>query len=104
VDLADLLIKMKQQYGIEHLTIESGGTLNSVLVRQGLVDHVLIVVAPLLVGGQATSSLTDGQALQTEEELTDLKALKLVRCQTLEHSYLRLEYDVIHETILDLPR
>lgn len=104
VDLADLLIKIKQQYGIEHLTIESGGTLNSVLVRQGWVDHVLIVVAPLLVGGRATSSLMDGQALRTEDELTNLKALKLVGCQVLEHSYLRLEYDVINETILDPKR
>ena len=101
VDLADFLIKIKQQYGIGHLTIESGGTLNSAFIRQGLIDHVVIVVAPLLVGGQATSSLVDGRSLQTEEELVNLKALKLVRCQVLEHSYLRLEYDVINETIID---
>lgn len=101
VNLADLFSRMRHQYGIERLTIESGGTLNSVLVRQGLVDHILVVVAPLLVGGRATSSLMDGRAFQTEEELTGLKALKLVRCRALEHSYLRLEYDVIHETILD---
>lgn len=101
VDLSDLLVKIKQKYGIEHLTIESGGTLNSVFLRQGLIDHVMIIVAPLLVGGQATSSLIDGQSLQTEEELVNLKALKLVRCEVLEHSYLRLEYDVINETVID---
>ncbi len=101
VDLADLLVKAKQQYGIEHLIIESGGTLNSIFIRQGLIDHVMIVVAPLLVGGRATSSLVDGRSLQTEEELVNLKSLKLVRCQALEHSYLRLEYDVINETIID---
>jgi 2,5-diamino-6-(ribosylamino)-4(3H)-pyrimidinone 5'-phosphate reductase len=101
IDLADLLVKIKQQYGIERLTIESGGTLNSIFIRQGLIDHVVIIVAPLLVGGQATSSLMDGQSLQTEAELVNLKALKLVGCQVLEHSYLRLEYDVINETILD---
>jgi hypothetical protein len=33
--------------------------------------------------------------------LADLKALKLTRCEALEHSYLRLEYDVISETIID---
>jgi hypothetical protein len=43
----------------------------------------------------------DGQSLQTKAELVNLKALKLVGCQVLEHSYLRLEYDVINETILD---
>jgi len=101
VDLSDLLTKVKQQYGIEHLFIESGGTLNSIFLRQGLIDHVLIIVAPLLVGGQATSSLVDGRSLRTEEELVKLKALRLVRCEVLEHSYIRLEYDVIKETIID---
>jgi 2,5-diamino-6-(ribosylamino)-4(3H)-pyrimidinone 5'-phosphate reductase len=101
VDLADLLIKVRQQYGIEHLIIESGGTLNAALVRQRLVDHVMIVVAPLLVGGRATSTLIDGRSLQSEGELVDLKALRLVRCEVLEHSYLRLAYDVINETVVD---
>ncbi len=101
VDFADLFVRIKQEIGIEHLVIESGGTLNTALVRQGLVDHVCIVVAPLLVGGRATSSLMDGVSLRTEQELVDLKALKLVRCEVLEHSYLRLEYDVIQDTHID---
>ena len=64
-------------------------------------SHLLIVMAPLIVGGRATSSLVDGPSLQTEEDLVNLKALKLVRCEVLEHSYLRLAYDVINETIID---
>jgi 2,5-diamino-6-(ribosylamino)-4(3H)-pyrimidinone 5'-phosphate reductase len=101
IDLLDLLERMKQQYGYEQLTIESGGTLNAAFLRQGLIDHVVVVVAPLLVGGKATSSLIDGSSLQTEEGLTNLKALKLVRCEVLQDSYLRLEYDVINETVID---
>ncbi len=101
IDLSDLLQKIKQGYGYEQLTIQSGGILNAALIRQGLIDHVVLIVAPLLVGGQATSSLVDGESLQTEQELINLKALKLVRCQVLQDSYLRLEYDVINETIID---
>jgi len=101
IDLADLLVKVRQSYGIEHLVIESGGTLNAAFLRQGLIDHVVVIVAPLLVGGGATSSLVDGRSLQSEDELVDLKALKLTRCEVLEHSYLRLEYDVINETIIE---
>lgn len=101
VNLLDLLTKIKQKYGIGHLTIESGGTLNSVFLRQGLIDHVMVVVAPLLVGGRATSSLIDGRSLQTEEDLVNLKALELVKCEVLEHSYIRLEYDVINHTVID---
>ncbi len=101
IDLKDLMRKMKQTYGIEHLTIETGGTLNAVLLRQGLIDHVMVIVAPLLVGGRNTSSLIDGPSLKTEEDLVNMKALNLVKCEVLEDSYLRLEYDVINETIID---
>jgi 2,5-diamino-6-(ribosylamino)-4(3H)-pyrimidinone 5'-phosphate reductase len=101
IDLADLLVKVRQTYGIEHLVIESGGTLNASFVRQGLIDHVVVIVAPLLVGGGVTSSLVDGRSLQHEDELIELKAMKLTRCEVLEHSYLRLEYDVINETNID---
>ena len=92
IDLADLLVKVKQTYGIEHLIIESGGTLNAAFVRQGLVDHILLIVAPLLVGGRATTSLVDGRSLQSEDELADLKALKLTKCEAIEHSYSRFAH------------
>ena len=92
---------MKQHYGYEQLTIESGGTLNAAFLRQGLIDRLVLIVAPLLVGGKATSSLIDGQSLQTEQDLLDLKALKLIRCTVLEDSYLELEYDVINKTVID---
>lgn len=101
IDFPDLLKRLKQEYGVERVTIESGGTLNSVLVRQGLIDHLSIVVAPLLVGGQSTPSLIGGPSLQTEVELANLRALKLVECRILEDSYVHLQYDVINETIID---
>jgi 2,5-diamino-6-(ribosylamino)-4(3H)-pyrimidinone 5'-phosphate reductase len=101
IDLPDLLRRMKQQYGYGQLTIESGGTLNAAFLRQGLIDHVVLVVASLLVGGKTTSSLIDGESLLAEKDLVNLKALKLVRCEVLRESYIRLDYDVINETILD---
>ncbi len=101
VDLADVLRKARQECGIQHVVIESGGTLNAEFLRQGLIDHVCLIVAPLLVGGRNTASLIDGRSLRTEEDLVHLKALKLVKCEVLEHSTLRLEYDVIQETVVD---
>ncbi len=103
IDLSDLMRRLKQQYGYTQLTFESGGTLNAALVRQGLVDHVVLVVAPLLVGGKDTSSLMDGESLQTERDLLNLRALKLTKCQVLSDSYLRLEYDVMNDTFVERP-
>jgi len=101
IDFADLMRKMKQVYQIERLTIETGGTLNCVLLREGLIDHVMIIVAPLLVGGRNTSSLIDGPSLKTEEDLIQIRPLNLVRCEVLSDSYLLLRYDVINETVID---
>jgi 2,5-diamino-6-(ribosylamino)-4(3H)-pyrimidinone 5'-phosphate reductase len=101
IDFADLLVKIKKNYNIEKITIESGGTLNSVFFRDGLIDHVKIVVAPLIVGGKDTSSLVDGFSFTEQTQLRLLKALKLKECKKLENSYLLLEYDVINNTVVE---
>jgi 2,5-diamino-6-(ribosylamino)-4(3H)-pyrimidinone 5'-phosphate reductase len=101
VDFADLLVKLKKNHKIENITIESGGTLNAVLFRNGLVDHVKIVVAPLIVGGKDTSSLVDGFSLTEQSQLHLLRALRLRKCKKLENSYLLLEYDVINNTVIE---
>lgn len=101
IDLKDLLIKVKQNYGIDRLTIQTGGTMNALFVRRGLIDHVVIVVAPLFVGGVNTSTLIDGLSFRTDNELVQLKALKLMNCEKLKDSYIRLDYDVINTTRID---
>jgi len=101
VDFADLMMKLKKYHKIEKITIESGGTLNAIFFRNGLVDHVKIVVAPLIVGGKDTSSLVDGFSLTDQSKLHLLKALKLKECKQLENSYLLLEYDVINNTAIE---
>lgn len=101
IDFADLFTRLRRDHVVERITIQSGGMLNSVLLRQGLIDHVSVVVAPLLVGGQMTPSLIDGVSAQVEADLVNLKALKLTQCKVLEDSYLHLEYDVVNETHVD---
>ena len=101
VDFADLFRKLKEAYKINNLTIQSGGTLNSIFLRKKLIDKISIVVAPALIGGKDTSSLIDGKSLSVADELKDIKALKLVDVKKLNDSYLHLKYEVINETIID---
>ena len=58
-------------------------------------DFVDIVVAPILIGGKDTSTLIDGQSLESKNELSNLGVLKLIECTALEDSYIRLRYQVI---------
>lgn len=98
IDLADMLTKLKAKYDVEKLTIQSGGTLNSHWLREGLLDHVSIVIAPCLIGGSNTQSLIGGESLHITEDLKKIKSLKLVKCDVLEDSYLHVRYDVINNT------
>lgn len=96
LSLKDALAKLKSEYGCERVTIQSGGTLNSLFLREKLLDYVDIVVAPVLIGGKDTATLIDGKSLLSENELSNLGVLKLQECVILEDSYLRLRYEVFH--------
>ena len=95
LSLADALTILKERFGCERLTIQSGGTLNSLFLREKLFDYVDVVVAPVLIGGKDTATLIDGNSLMTKDELSQLGVLRLIEASTLEDSYLRLRYQVI---------
>ena len=95
LSLSDALTVLKEQFGCERLTIQSGGTVNALFLREKLFDFVDIVVAPVLIGGKDTATLIDGDSLQTQNELAQLGVLRLIEAETLQNSYVRLRYQVM---------
>lgn len=95
LDLKRLLHDLKNHYAVEKLTIQSGGTLNGLFLRENLIDYVNVVIAPLLVGGKDTSTLIDGKSIESIEELNKLRALELIECNPLKDSYIELKYKVL---------
>ena len=93
--LRNVLVSLRKDFGCERLTVQSGGTVNSLFLREKLLDFVDIVVAPVLIGGKDTPTLIDGRSLLSESELSELGVLELKDCTVLENSYLRLRYKVI---------
>ena len=101
IDFINLFNQLKNKYSIEKMTIQTGGTINAILLRNKLIDKLSIVVAPALIGGKETPTLIDGESLNTFEDLRKIKALKLMEVKTLNDSYINLKYEVINETKLD---
>lgn len=95
LSLKDVLVKLKSEHGCERITIQTGGTLNGMFLREKLFDYLDIVVAPILIGGKDTSTLIDGKSLLSDSELSKLGVLKLKECTVLEDSYIRLRYQVV---------
>lgn len=95
LSLADALAILKARFGCGRLTVQSGGTVNGLFLREKLLDFVDIVVAPVLVGGRDTPTLVDGPSLQSRDELDRLGVLRLLEATPLQDSWLRLRYRVI---------
>lgn len=95
LNLSAMLQTLKSEYGCERLTVQSGGTLNGLFLREKLLDYIDIVVAPVLVGGCDVATLIDGKAISAESQLMDLGVLKLESLNPLNHSYFRMRYKVI---------
>ena len=92
LDPTRLLEDLYSKYNAEKLTIQSGGNLNGLFLRNNLIDYVNIVIAPLLVGGKDVPTLIDGEAISHSKELNKLKPLELIECNKLDNSYVQLKY------------
>ena len=92
-DFLNLFQILKERFKIERVTIQSGGTLNSVFIRNNLIDRVSLVVSPCLIGGKSTSTLVDGESLVTLDDLNKIKPLKLEKVERLDDSYIHIVYN-----------
>ena len=59
VDLKKLLIMLKDK-GINKVLVEGGGEINWSMLRAGLVDEIMVTVAPKIVGGRNAITLVEG--------------------------------------------
>lgn len=101
INIKELFVKLKQDYKIEKISLQSGGILNSLFLKQKLIDHISLIIAPCLIGGKDTPTSIDGVAPQTDDDLFNIKALMLKKCEVLKHSYIYLYYDMINDTIIE---
>ncbi len=89
---ATLLKTLYAKYNITDICLQGGGTLNASFIREGLVDYIDIVVAPIIVGGSTVPSLVTGP---NPSELSELKGLELLATVPMENNYARLLYRVL---------
>ena len=91
-----MLEDIYSKYNANRLTIQSGGNLNGLFVREKLIDYVDIVIAPIIIGGSDVSTLVDGESIKDKNELSKLMPLELLECNKLNNSYIELKYKVIN--------
>ena len=80
------------QYRMGLIQCQGGSALNGSLLRNGLVDEISLVVAPITVGGMKTPTLFNAVDLHSVQDIT---RLRLSRCEGLKGGALWLRYEVI---------
>ncbi len=88
-DMRLALEELNLRYGVKTVRLDSGGTLNGVLLRAGLVDEVSLLVHPELVGNQAPLTF-----MSDPGGTANIK-LKLTHCQKRRQGTVWLRYLVL---------
>jgi diaminohydroxyphosphoribosylaminopyrimidine deaminase/5-amino-6-(5-phosphoribosylamino)uracil reductase len=78
VDLGDLLRALGER-GVTSLLVEGGASLFSSLFEQGLVDKVLVFVAPIIIGGGEAKSPVEGEGVDKIAQAMALSRVKVER-------------------------
>jgi 2,5-diamino-6-(ribosylamino)-4(3H)-pyrimidinone 5'-phosphate reductase len=92
VDLRPGLEALELKYGVKTVRVDSGGTLNGVLLREGLVDEVSLLLSPALVGGTSQRSSFRAPDLTTPNGVI---LLRLIHAGRMDGDHVWLRYEVV---------
>jgi len=90
VDLAAALDVLAREFGIKHLVVEGGAATNGAFLAAGLVDELIVLVAPALDAGENVQGIVayrDGLAGKTRLQFKSVDALG--------NGVVQLRYDVL---------
>ena len=87
VDLGKMMETLGK-LGLKRLMVEGGGTINFELLRLGLVDELMIYIAPMIFGGENAPTLASGFGLVRNEAIE----MKLKNVETYEDGGVLLTY------------
>ena len=94
VDLRAALEKLSADYGVKTVLLDSGGILNGLLLRAGLVDEVSLLVHPCLAGDRSPLSFFSDSETASPEGVIQLR---LKEVEKLRGDTVWLHYDVVKE-------
>jgi 2,5-diamino-6-(ribosylamino)-4(3H)-pyrimidinone 5'-phosphate reductase len=91
VDLRSALEVLRTDFGVRTIRVDSGGILNGILLREGLVDEVSLLVHPEVAGDDRPKTFFSGPAIHPERAM-----LRLFKVQRVKGGLAWLRYRVVH--------
>jgi riboflavin biosynthesis pyrimidine reductase len=94
VDLVVLLKEIGKQFNVQKLTVQSEGLMNSNWIEAGIVDHLTVILFPILVSDNGTPTLVSNNNFS-------VRPLRLISMARFDDNYISLNYDVINSKKID---
>jgi len=69
------LIKLLGQSGVTSILVEGGGGLNASALKEGIVDKVVLFLAPLIIGGESAPGVVGGPGVKSLKQALNIKGL-----------------------------
>jgi len=78
-DLIDLekMLDIIFKYGVRSLMVEGGSKVIWNFLNQHLADDIFVYIAPIIIGGKNTPTLSDGNGIKNIDELISLKIVNI---------------------------
>ena len=76
INLNDLLTQLKNK-GINKLMVEGGGTVIWSFIKNGFFDDLFVYVAPFIIGGKITPTMSDGLGINDEKSKILLNIIEI---------------------------
>ncbi|MGA9397517.1 MAG: RibD family protein [Anaerolineaceae bacterium] len=92
VDFRQAFEVLSARFGVQTLRVDSGGTLNGVLLRAGLVDEISLLIQPELVGGTSPRTVFVAPDLTSQKGVI---AMKQIHSEKLRGRVLWVRYAII---------
>lgn len=92
VDYKAALEELNIRYAVKIIRVDSGGTLNGILLRDGLVNEVSVLIHPVLVGGTSPRSMFHAPDLIAASGVIQLRP---VHFEQIPPGLIWIRYEVI---------
>jgi 2,5-diamino-6-(ribosylamino)-4(3H)-pyrimidinone 5'-phosphate reductase len=92
VDL-ELMMKSLADRGVRRLMVEGGPTLIWLLIQKRMIDHIILIQIPYIIGGDSTPSLVGGPGVDTIGQVVGTALTGFYKVG----NHLITEYDIIYD-------
>jgi 2,5-diamino-6-(ribosylamino)-4(3H)-pyrimidinone 5'-phosphate reductase len=78
VDVSKMFLALEEM-GIRKVLVEGGGELNWSILQTGIIDDLIVTIAPIIAGGRSATTLVEGEGFAKISDSIKFKLIRVLR-------------------------